>query len=901
MRKEQVVLLLTASLLGYFVYDDLAGTTEMRESRSKKRLEFEPQSVPAVELAIPRERSGRFSRDLFTPPSDTDPLAKLELEAPPLEPLHGLAPPAPWGPSAKAMGDVLRRPVTITPIPSLFLNAEDQLPDPGAGLVNNDPAGANPGFKFESTNLTPEERAEQIAGYKKLYDNIFVANELFGFIRNKDRFGLSLRPDDVILFEQVNPNTGESKFSGQGPIPYERSRISNFAFASTVANEIEETHRLRYYGEIAPSDFTAALDFAGHCVHKRLEAPRALEIGAELYRKIEAIAGGDLRPQLGLARCFESGFQFQAAFDIYRDLLAGDQDKNPVVHARYGSLLARFRMFDKAEVSFQEALRWGRTNWEANWHAGRFMLSRGRSAEAVAFLERSRSSAGGGIETVPERTEMRTDLGWALLQQGDLPAATTAFASALNLTAGHKAAIAGQVSVIAMEEAALNGASSGSSETTASVDAGFELLHARALLDMKNRNWRSAVDGMVAASESDPFRANCAYRALSWMAELTGYPEEAYSFAERAYEVNPTDAYTLYQRGRVFVAREDLEAARDSFQAAIDLELDFADALIALAEIARNSGDADSAERYFERALGIDDDRPLVHTRRGLNQFTLGQVELAEESFSLALAAEPDLASARLGLAWCAYLAGESGEALTLYSDLIESRRNEAEDDAPRAYAQALIERIKEHESKEVWRERFDRRAGTRIGNGWKVDQKHGLQVKLLDGVALIEGQADTKGRTRLFIELPASRFVSAEFELNIKSGRARSGIFLSRERYARGDWEIQSEITLSRSQENVSGYRIIKRGERDVQHEDLGQVEWPSNTPLRVKIERRGESSDSRVFLYVDGIPVLEDAHIASLGTTSASLRFGVFVEADTGRSAELAIDNVSVIRKRQ
>ena len=905
MRKEQVVLIFTSLLLGWFVYDDLTGAQGMRDSRSTKRLELVEQPVPDLNLALPRERSGRFQRDLFTPPRDTEPLPPLELAEPPLEALEGLAPPATYGPRAKVMGAILRRPVTLTPVPGLFLDAEDSLPDASAGLVNDPTAGVISDSAPDPSTWTPEERAAQVAGYKRLYDSIFTSKEIFGFIRNRDRFGLAQRPDEPIQFDEVDPLTGGPRFGTMGLVTYDRPRVSNFAFADTVANNIELKHRLEFYGQIAPGDLNAAIDFAAHCVHERLQAPRALEIAAELYRKIVAIAGGDIRPQLGLARCFEAGFEFQAAFDIYRELLAGEQARNPVVLARHAALLARFRMFDRAEAGFMEALRWGRSDWEANWLTGRFMLQRGRTAEAIEYLTRAKSSGSGGLDTVPERTAMRTDLGWALLQQGELQAAAAAFANALNLTADFEPALAGQVSVQALEHVGVDAPGGDSSlrlsSAARSADAGFELLHARALADLANNNWPDAVYGFLAASARDPFRADCAYRALSWIAELTGYPEEAYSYSERAFEVDPTDAYTLYQRGRMLAAREDMQGARESFQAAIDRELDFSDALIALGELARRRGEADAAERYFERALGIDPRRPLVHTRRGLNLLTLGRPAEAEEAFTKALAEQPDLASARLGLAWCSYLAGQSGEAQTLYSDLIEVRRNEAEDDDARAYAQAQIDRILEHESKEVWRERFDRRAGTRIGNGWMVDQKNGLDVKLLDGTAVLSGQATTKGRTRLYLELPAARFVSCEFEINIKSGRARVGAFVSRERNSRGEWEVQSEVTLSRSQDGVAGYRIIKRGESDVPHEDLVGAQWPMNQPVRVQVERRGESSDSTIHLSLDGVPVLEDLRVPTLGTTSATLRFGVFVEADSGRSAEVVVDNVAVVRRVQ
>ena len=66
-----------------------------------ERLQYEAPNVPVVEVALPsQERDGNFTRDLFSPPSDTESLAVLTLATPPLDPLPSLAPPAAFGPIA---------------------------------------------------------------------------------------------------------------------------------------------------------------------------------------------------------------------------------------------------------------------------------------------------------------------------------------------------------------------------------------------------------------------------------------------------------------------------------------------------------------------------------------------------------------------------------------------------------------------------------------------------------------------------------------------------------------------------------------------------------------------------------------------------------------------------------
>jgi tetratricopeptide (TPR) repeat protein len=126
-------------------------------------------------------------------------------------------------------------------------------------------------------------------------------------------------------------------------------------------------------------------------------------------------------------------------------------------------------------------------------------------------------------------------------------------------------------------------------------------------------------------------RAGIAWRALSWIAETTGHPEEAFRFAELAALADPTDPGTLYQRGRLLAARGDFEGARDAFQGALDQELDFVDA-------ARRDGGAlptpaattPRPSATSPRALELDDARAEVHALRGWNQLEANDLKAAQ-------------------------------------------------------------------------------------------------------------------------------------------------------------------------------------------------------------------------------------------------------------------------------
>jgi len=172
--------------------------------------------------------------------------------------------------------------------------------------------------------------------------------------------------------------------------------------------------------------------------------------------------------------------------------------------------------------------------------------------------------------------------------------------------------------------------------------------------------------------------------------------------------------------------------------------------------------------------------------------------------------------------------------------------------------------------------------------------------ISLKEGAMVIEGQARSAGRTRVYQELPAGQFVSFEALVTIEAGtRARVGLFLSRELRRRGEWETQAQVSVSREKEGAVQARNITQGERDAPFMDLFTTEWGTSEIMRVKIEMVGEGSEALATLYVDGLPVSENMRVARLGSATANLRFGILVDTETGRSAGVRIDDVSVVRR--
>lgn len=888
-RKEQIVFGATALVLGYLLYGSLsARTIKVATTTRAERPVLVHHPAPDPELVLPRAWSdGAQSRELFAPPSDTRRLPPLAFVAPPLVPLAVLRPPPEPGPAPKLYGKFLRTQLAPFEAPGLFANADAEPADVAA------PAAP------PKTELSPQERADRVASNKKLYDWVRTVEVKFGQIHNPDRYTLARRPNEDVLFVEFNPATGKPRLPGQAPIPLKRSNVNEFGFADTVANQIE-LERAQFGDPLAAAEYEPALAFAAACIERRLEAPRALEIAAEMYARAATIAREDPAPRLGLARCAEAAFDFEKAFEIYRELSTSGGARSPQVLAPLAVLESRFRLFDRAEAHFAEAERYGRTLWSVQGPFGHYLLERGRGGEAVAHLRLATQNEPSGPEHKRTRARLRFDLGAALLASGEATEAGEWFEKAAQADPADSLAPAGALAAAIVRDPKPSGSSEG-----LGTNAGFELLVATAIDAIAHRDASYAVrarENLLLAAAQDPLRAYIAWRTLAYLAEVSGYPEEALRAIELAYENDPTDPWTLYQRGRILAARDDLDGAAQSLSAALENELDFPEALAELGAIAHRRGDFAAGERYLERAVMLEPKLSSAQALRGVNFLEMGALHDAEECFRGVLAHDVDHPTARNGLAWCFYAKGESTEALTRFRELDDNRRSAPEDDPHRVYARAQIARISDHLEKVAWSDRFERRT---LLNGWETEEKSGPQVSIGDGHVTLAGAFKQNGRARLWQVRNAAAFVSIEARLTVKSGTtARVGLFVSRETSRSGESQVEAEATVSRHNDpakNTVQTRLMKRGEEELAYTDVQGFDWKLDQPVVVRIERTGQSSETRVRILFDGFPVLDDKPLSNLGRTNSELRMGIFAEGQTGRQVQLEIDDVEIVYREK
>ncbi len=938
LRREAVVLFATAAILA-LLYARLArGAETLRGTPRVTSPELVHHRAPDPLRVLPsrstteegpadtggESANGSTPRNLFAEPSDTRPLPPLAFESPPRRELPGLAPPTVPGPAPELYGRYLRRVVEPLEESELFAARESdsgasETPETRGADVRRALEELDRSRKTEGERELPSERAARIESNKHLYDWIQLTSltTLFGSIQNEERYGLFSggREEEPILFLQVDPATGREAFTGQPALAYERERIVDFGLARNRANEIELFYR-GTEGRIAPGRYHELLSFAASCIDDRHEAPRALEIAETLYRRLSEFDPQDPAPRIGLGRVFEARFDFESAFAEYGALLERFAHKADV-YVALARLEERCLLFESAEARLRTAVAVERTSWRAQWALGRTLLARGREGAALEHLAIANRNAPEDPEALATRVSMRVDLARAHVRAGDLRAAVEQIELALALDPQRQEAIAALVSSAVLDQGVVSVTPGASSEEelerwlapleerrdgdarASGTGLRFDLLLALGLFDLSRDRLAPARERLLAAAEADPLRASLAWRALSHLAELAGANEEAWRFVELARECDPLDPWTLFQRGRLLAKSDDLEGAREAFGAALERDLDFDEAVLALGEIAARLGRHEDAERYLERAAERLPDRPEVFALRGANALERGRWYDAREAFERALALDAGDPIALGGAAWCAYRTGDPEEALVQLAELEDSRREHAADDPYRAWARGTIERLEDHLAKVEWQDAFERSA---LRNGWQVEEGAGPLVEIAEGKVTLEGAFTRAGRTRLFREYPGHQLVSFEARMWIGGeGAVRAGVFVGRERLRQRTFETTSAASVARDKNGALEVELQRSATGDGEVLTAETAAFPTDRWVTVRIERGGDDAAPTVDVFLDELPLVLGAPLSELWRASQAVRVGAFVEGDTGRRALLSLDLVRVVYREE
>jgi DNA-binding winged helix-turn-helix (wHTH) protein/Tfp pilus assembly protein PilF len=152
----------------------------------------------------------------------------------------------------------------------------------------------------------------------------------------------------------------------------------------------------------------------------------------------------------------------------------------------------------------------------------------------------------------------------------------------------------------------------------------------------------------------------------------SGDLERAREYLEQAQAIDPEDAAVAAALAGVYLSLRAegmlepaaaLELQRVAAQRAVQLDPEFADAHLRLAQYYWASSNDDAAERHFERALALDPERPLALGMRASWAACAGQLEEAVALQRRSVAQEPLAATQRVNLGVYLLAAGRLEEA----------------------------------------------------------------------------------------------------------------------------------------------------------------------------------------------------------------------------------------------
>jgi hypothetical protein len=173
--------------------------------------------------------------------------------------------------------------------------------------------------------------------------------------------------------------------------------------------------------------------------------------------------------------------------------------------------------------------------------------------------------------------------------------------------------------------------------------------------------------------------------------------------------------------------------------------------------------------------------------------------------------------------------------------------------------------------------------------------------MSMVDGAVELAGMFDKRdAKARVHRTYDGGSFLWFEADVWIdpsKTGADDIGIFAARERVARNDTEVIAQARVSRHRDgNVQ--LLFQRQGQAADERDMQQP-FPTGKWVRLKLERRGESTEATITLFLDGVPLVENVSLPALGQSKSPLVVGLFATGEIGREVVVRMDNVSIVTR--
>ena len=162
------------------------------------------------------------------------------------------------------------------------------------------------------------------------------------------------------------------------------------------------------------------------------------------------------------------------------------------------------------------------------------------------------------------------------------------------------------------------------------------------------------------------------------IATAAGQLDRAVELISKAIQIHPT-SHMHFNLGNAYKAKDNLDAAIQSYRAALALESDYVDAHRNLGIALRAKGELTEALASFKRAIALQPNYAEVHSNLGLVLKELGRLEESIISYQKAIALKPTYAEAYCNLGVALKEQGKLNEALEHYFKAISLKPDYAQ------------------------------------------------------------------------------------------------------------------------------------------------------------------------------------------------------------------------------
>lgn len=939
MNKEQIAFVVVLALLGAIWF--LGGPEDEPVSRRRSKGQ-EPEAQPALELGgrwIGADDSAWsvLARNPFLAPRDTDSLDPVQLAPPPLPRL-----PHPGLPLIPAVGGDIRTKLRhdLVPDPKIALpppGARTVAPAAGAANGGGEEAGAdlnqvdtsNVGVieseaaklrmsveeKERARRLQEEARKAESERKKGLDSVVWIGGDTaYGTLVEldkkdsvyviKDRIdrlrGNSTLPDldRTRQLEGMKLVFREDKGAGKPAVRTVVSAVNVQRLDFAPASAVRKYHLARLH---APPDDLARQEELAKLVYD------AGELQLASTHLEEMVAKGLATPKVH-ALCADAWrrlFRYdQELKALERGLAAHPEDVGLL--ARLGQICLRLQVPARAAEAFQKALALDPSHALTRLGLGQVHVLRGEAAEALVHLRQAETGTGLDKE---QQTRVLLLLGETFLLQGNLGSATPYFDLVLGKEPTHPRALCG-AAVAAF-------ASSGPAAAKALVDRGREahpidggLAYLDALCLLRGGKYVEARDALLLVEQLDPLLTAPARTAMSWLLEKVGQDEAALAAADQALVADPLNQEARLQHARTLLNVGDLDGARAGYVKALEGAPDRVDILVALGDTAFRSGSYPEAARFYARAQAREAGFPDLLGRRLVCDVRRSRLAEADEHMKRVDANLENNPFVQAAQALYFYAKGQSEEALRKFRILGERKIGPVE---LLAFADASLKAVDDNQSKEVWKDQFNR-SGGQLLKDWKREIGAGINIAVVDGRARLEGtqRKVSDDPTVLYQERGGRLFYSYSVDLDMKP---QAGAYMGcgimafqqnpkvpvswpglQNREGRLYAHLGLQVALAPHGKLV--WRKIYQG---------AAAEWaevPETTysggPVSITIELV-DAQKSVYRVLVGAQPVLPSVDIPGLSRRPGALEMQVFCQAQIEKPVQFTADNVSIVTYRK